>query len=87
MTPEQVERARLAAAQVVDGFKTVRTQQARDVLALCASLELHRRTLLRLREELRKVQPGGAKPTENDFGGFAGLFDDIFGQIAKGAKK
>lgn len=35
MTPQQIAAAREEAAQVLSGFRTLKTKQARDVVSLC----------------------------------------------------
>lgn len=80
MTPDEVQAVHQRAADVVNGFKTVREQQARDVLKLTiyiAQLE-HERNLLKVAWE--KHQPQKAD------GSYSSAFDSLFGNIF-GAKK
>lgn len=73
MTPEQVQGAYERASSVVNGFRTVREQQARDVVALCAYVQALEHRLQRLKAVMQE-QPGNQSYAKT----FKDIFDDIF---------
>lgn len=48
MTPEELDRVERDAAEVINGFKTAKERQARDVLRLVAVLRLRDRQIAEL---------------------------------------
>jgi hypothetical protein len=95
---DQVALAKARAAEVVGGFKRVREQSARDVLALAAIIEAQGRAMVELQQrldmqsalvhdaELRASHR--PRPGATDDPAFAEIFNGIFGQSAGfGAKR
>jgi hypothetical protein len=80
MSPDAITGCRERAEAVVNGFKQVREQQARDVLNLTAHIaevEHARDVLLRRLEDLRNLDSLPGKQRYSDF------FDSIFKDIKK----
>lgn len=73
LNEKQIAEAKERAEQVVNGFTTIKMQQARDALSLAETLQLRNKQLANLIEELKKR--GSGKGT----GGFDDIFGDVFG--------
>lgn len=63
MTPEEFATAERAAAEVVNGFKTPKERNARDVLRLVSLVRVRERQIESLRAELEAAR--GADPFRN----------------------
>lgn len=71
LNEQQVEEAKKRAEEVVNGFTTIKMQQARDAVSLAETLQLRNKQLAKLMEELKK------RPNS---GGFDDIFGDVFGK-------
>jgi hypothetical protein len=78
LSEDQLKRMRGDAKDVVNGFRTVRQQQARDVLELVAHIAAlqHANELL-----VRKLEQPDLRRTDEP--SFAQTFSDIFGNLNK----
>lgn len=72
LNEQQITEAKERAEQVVNGFATIRMQQARDALSLAETLQLRNKQLAALMEKLEKRNSGKD--------GFGDIFDDVFGK-------
>jgi len=72
MTPEQIQKAKARAEEVVDGFRSPKNQNARDALNLAKALQQLHKTNDALYKRLNDLEEN---KTEN--------FDDIFKDFFK----
>lgn len=79
LNEQQIEEAKDRADQVVNGFATVKMQQARDALSLAETLQLRNKQLANLLEEIKK-----RAAARSNAGGIDDIFGDIFGESVFG---
>lgn len=76
LNEQQIEEAKKRAEEVVNGFTTIKMQQARDALSLAETLQLRNKQLANLVEEIKKRS--AARSAASGFGGADDIFGDIF---------
>ncbi len=76
LNEQQIEEAKKRAEEVVNGFTTIKMQQARDALSLAETLQLRNKQLANLVEEIKKRS--AARSAAGGFGGSDDIFGDIF---------
>lgn len=85
MNTEQIAAAKVRALAVVNGFKTVRDQIARDAVNLARELELREKEVAALKRKVVSLElqiAGGSGKQKRS--GFSGVFDDIFDEMKRG---
>ena len=81
MNQDQINAAVGRAQEVVNGFKTVRDQQARDVVALAGELARRDHQIETLKKAVLAMKLKGVRM---DTGGKRGPLEDMFGDVFKG---
>lgn len=79
LNEQQIEEAKKRAEEVVNGFTTIKMQQARDALSLAETLQLRNKQLANLVEEIKKRS--AARSAAGGFGGSDDIFSDIFSDV------
>lgn len=86
MTPEQLQAAKTRAADVVNGFKRVTDQNARDALKLAEHAEALAARLARVKGLIEAEQARRDAASKTKKRPASANFSDIFGDIFSGLK-